>query len=86
MSLRFEHFYAFLGAATKLLVCLTVTCLGIAFGLALLGFSESVAKVQEWTLTAAFATAAAFAILIIAWVSGDLARRIEGRTNVGLNK
>ena len=78
MRLPFDQFHTVLGTATKVLFAICVACLGIAFGFALLGFSDVVVEVQEWTLKAAIASAVAFSLLIIAWVSGELARRIEG--------
>lgn len=78
MRLPFDRFHAFLGTTTKVLFCVTVACLAVAFGLALLGLSDVVAQVQALTGKAAIASATAFALLLISWVSGELARRIEG--------
>ena len=82
MRLSFEQFHTFLGTATKVLVFTTVVCLASAFGLAILGFSDFVAGVQEWTLKAAIASAISFALLIVAWISEELARRIESPASV----
>ena len=78
MRLLFEQLHAFLSTATKVLVFATVVCLATAFGLAILGFSDFVPGVQQWTFKAAIASAISLALLVIAWISGELARRIEG--------